>query len=71
MVGFLKYLPPFGANQGLPEYDILELMEFALPPELQKQLLVQGYEYSAKGLYKLLKLCERLETTEDIYKYQI
>ena len=54
MVDYLEDLPPFGANQVLPEDDLLELVEFALPCEWQKHLIVQIYKDSVKGLYKLL-----------------
>ena len=36
MVDYLKYLPPFGADQGLPEDEILEFVEFTLPRKCQK-----------------------------------
>ena len=40
MVDYLEDFPTFGANHGLPEYDILDLVGFALPYECQNQLLV-------------------------------
>ena len=30
MVDYLKYFSPFGEDQGLPEDDILKLVDFAL-----------------------------------------
>ena len=43
MVGYIEDFPPFGWNQGFPEENILELIEFALPYEWQEQILVQGF----------------------------
>ena len=50
MVYYLEELPPFVSNQGLPEDERMELVEFALPYEWQKQLLVQGYDYTSKEI---------------------
>ena len=46
IVKYIDHFPPFGDYQGLPEDEILNLMEFALPQECQKEILVQGFDSS-------------------------
>ena len=57
MVDYLKDPPPFGANKGLPEYDLIEIMEFALPREWQKQMPAKGYKATVKYIYTLAEFC--------------
>ena len=46
IVKYIDHFPPFGDYQGLPEDEILNIMEFALPQECQKEILVQGFDSS-------------------------
>ena len=70
MVYYLGYFPPFSINQGLTEDEILDILEFALPCEWKKHLLVQGYESTGKDLYELSEFCEILEIDKYIYNNQ-
>ena len=70
MVEYLKKFPPFGAGQLLPEDDILELVEFSLPKECQKELTIQGFDSVTQSLVELVEFCERLKTTEEIFLMQ-
>ena len=67
MVDYLEDLLPFGRNQGLAEYNILELVEFALLREFQEQLLRQDFYPSSKSLNNIVEFCERLYITEEIF----
>ena len=70
MVNYIKNFSPFRSGQRLPEYDILELVEFSLPKKWQKELIIQGFDSVTQGLTELVKFCERLETAEEILKTQ-
>ena len=43
MVYNLEKLPPFGAGKRLPDDTILKLVEFSLPKECQKELIIQVF----------------------------
>ena len=64
---YLSKFPPFANNQGLPEDEVIELIEFALPREWQRQMLVQGFDPASKSIQDLVDFCERLEIAEEIY----
>ena len=68
LVKYLDNFPPFGAGQHLPEEEILELVEFSLPKEWQKELIIQGFDSTTQGLTDLVELCESLETAEEIFQ---
>ena len=59
MIKYLEKFPLFGAGQQLPEYEILNLVEFSLPKEWQKELIVQGFYSATQGLTDLIEFCER------------
>ena len=42
-------------------------MEFSLPKEWQKQLIVQGFDSETQGLTQIVKLYEHLETAKEIF----
>ena len=67
MVEYMQDFPTYGNNQGLPGDYIIEFMEYSLPCEWQKQLLVQGFDSSTKKLYELIDFCNHMETAEEIY----
>ena len=64
MVEYLENFSPFGSGQRLPEDEILELVEFSLPKEWQKELIIQGFYSTTKGLTELVKFCKHLETVK-------
>ena len=70
MVDYLEKFPPFGAGQCLPEDKILKLVEFSVPKEWQKELIIQGFDSSTQGLTELVELYERLKTAEEIFQTQ-
>ena len=61
---YLNYFPPFLANQQLPNDEILELLEFAIPTSWQREMTRQGYDPAAHSVQDLVQFCERLESTE-------
>ena len=70
MVEYLENFLPSGINQGLTEDDILDLVEFFLPRELHKELANQGFDSMTQGITELVKLCDILETSEEIFQAQ-
>ena len=70
MVNYLKKLPPFGVGQRLPEDKILELVEFSLLKEWYRELTIQKFDSATQGLTYLVELCERLNTSEEIFQAQ-
>ena len=70
IVDYLKKLPIFGYNQGLPEDDIIELVKLFLPREWQKELIIQEFYSATQGLTEFVNFCERLETSEEIFQMQ-
>ena len=67
MVDYLEKFPPFGAGQRLLEDKILKLVEFSLPKDWKKELIIQGFDSAIQGLTKIVKFCEHLETAEEIF----
>ena len=70
MVEYLEKLPSFGEVQRLPEDEIIKLVDFSLPKEWQKELIIQGFNSVTQGLTGIVKFCERLETAEKIFQTQ-
>ena len=65
MVEYLKKFPPFREVKRLPDDDILELVEFSLPEEWQKELIIQGFDSTNQGLTKLIDFLERIVTKKE------
>ena len=70
MVKYINKSPLFGEGQHLPEDNILELVEFSLPKDWKKELIIQGFDSETQGLTELFKFYERLETAEEIFQTQ-
>ena len=61
---YLSSFPPFGADQALPEEEILDLLEFGIPRAWQNQFIIQGFDPQANSVNDFVQFCERLESTE-------
>ena len=70
MVDYLEEFSPSGADKGLPEDNILELLEFALLFEWQHHLLLKGLDPDTMIMNDIIKFCERLETSSYIFNYK-
>ena len=70
MVEYLEKFPPFGTWQRPPYNKILDLVEFSLPKEWQKELIIQGFDSVTQGLTELVEFFERLDTAEEIFQTQ-
>ena len=70
MVDYLKKFPSFGIGQGLLDDEILQLVEFLLPGEWQKELIIKGFDSATQSLTELVELCEILETANEIFHMQ-
>lgn len=65
--GYLKLFPPFEQDQSLPDDEVLDLLEFAVPQTWQKQFWLQGFDPLEHTIREFTEFCERLEFTEDLY----
>ena len=70
MVEYLENFPPFGVGNHPTEDKILELVDLSLLKECPKELIIQGFDSVTQGLTKLVKFCERLKTSEEIFQTQ-
>jgi hypothetical protein len=61
---YLKEFPPFAENQALPEDEILDIAEFAIPATWQKTMVLQGFDPTTHSINEFIEFCERLEFAE-------
>ena len=65
---YLESFPPHnGRDQCLPDDEVLEHLEFAIPNSWQKQMIMQGFNTLEHTMEDFVGFCERLEFSEDIY----
>jgi hypothetical protein len=60
----LPYLPPFEANQSLPEDDIIEIVLHACPNSWIQEMDRQDFDSDRHTLVELLQFLERIESLE-------
>ena len=70
VINYLYIFHPFGMDQGLPDRKIINMINFSLPLQCQKQLIVQGLDSAFNAINKLLEFCKRLKTTGCISQYK-
>ena len=61
---YLNEFPPHGANQHLPQDEILDIGEFAVPNAWQREMTIQNFDPIAGTVNDLVDFCERMERTE-------
>ena len=65
---YLESFPPFnGKRQAIPNDEILEHLEFAIPSSWQKQMVLQGFNTLERTIEDFIEFCERLEFSKSIY----
>jgi hypothetical protein len=64
---YLPEFPPFTQGQQLPDNEVLEHAEFAIPNSWQKQMVMHGFNTIACTTDDFIEFCERLELSESIY----
>jgi hypothetical protein len=64
MNNLLSQFPPFGDNQKLPEAELNEVLEFAVPPRWQKKMIEQDFEPTTSTNEQFINFCERWERLE-------
>ena len=64
---YLKEFPPFQVDQQLPNDEVLEHAEFAIPNSWQKQMVLHGFNTISRTMDKFIQFCKRLEISESIY----
>ena len=60
IVEYLKQLPLFGMDQGLPNDKIIELVHFSLPHEWKNQIPVQGVSRRALRVLLVLNIAKEI-----------
>ena len=67
-----SYLAMFDSNRGalnkLPNDEIIEHAEFAIPASWRQQMILQGFEPIDHTLDEFTQFCERLEFTEKLHE---
>ena len=65
---YLESFPPYaGASQCLPQDEVLERLEFAIPNSWQKQMVLQGLNTLDHTVEEFLEFCEQMEFGEEVY----
>ena len=64
---YLPHFPPFDKDQELPDDEILEHAEFAIPNSWQKQMVMHGFNTISRTMDDFIEFCERLELSENLY----
>ena len=64
MNGYMSQFPPFGDDQALPDDELLDLAEFAMPSTWQRTMIVQGFNPMEHSLQEFVEFCQRMEYTE-------
>ena len=66
-----KYLESFspyaGASQCLPQDEVLEHLEFAIPNSWQKQMVMQWFVTLEHTIQEFVEFCECMEFGEEVY----
>jgi hypothetical protein len=62
---YLKEFPPFSAEgQELPDDEIMDIAEFAVPATWQKTMIMHGFNPTAGTPSEFVEFCERIEFSE-------
>ena len=64
---YIENFPLFGMDQGFTNDQMIKLIEFELPKEWKKKLLMQGFNSFAKIPNKIVELCGWLHMSEYIF----
>ena len=62
---YLESFPPYNENQKLPDDELLEHFEFAIPNAWQKQMVLQGFNTLEHTTEEFVEFCEQLEFSKD------
>ncbi len=65
--GYLDLFPPYNCGQSLPEDELIDIFEAAIPPKWQKVMMRNNWDPADHSLHEFVEFCERLEVTEDQY----
>ncbi len=61
----LQYFPPeLNIDQKLPESELKEVLEYAIPPHWQKRMILLGFDPAEKALQDFSDFCYRMEKLE-------
>jgi len=64
--GYLSMFTPDGDDNKLPDDEIMENLEFAIPSKWRSAMIMHGFDPIEHDINGMTEFCERLETTEDI-----
>ena len=63
-----EHLTQFGTSQLIPDNEIIKLVDFTLPCNWHKKILVQGFNSTSNSLNELVEFCEHLEAPGEIFQ---
>lgn len=63
---YLTQFPPFATNQSLPEDEILDILESAVPNAWQREFVRSGFDPIEHDIREFVERCERVELTETL-----
>ena len=61
---YLEQFPPFQNNQTLPTVELLEALEFSVPPRWQKKMMEMDFKPTEHSVDEFIQFCERWERLE-------
>ena len=64
---YLEQFPPFDEEQNLPDDEVMEHAEFAIPNSWQNQMVMHNFNTVENSMADFIEFCERLEFTENMY----
>ena len=65
---YLESFPPYhGESQSLPKDEVLEHLEFTIPNNWQKQMIMQGFNTLEQSVEEFIEFCDRMEFGEEVY----
>ena len=65
---YLEKFPLFGTSQGLLDDKIINIIDFSLSCKWKKQITIQVFKFTFKGLNELIEFCDHLKTADKIFQ---
>ena len=66
---YLSYFNENGVANMLPEDEVKDHLEFAIPSKWRQQMTLQGFDPTTKTTQEMIEFCERLECFEEAYQH--
>ena len=63
-----SFYPPFLMENRLPDDELANIVEAAMPQQWQRSMLIQGFDVADHTFDELIEFAERMEMVEDLYE---